>query len=86
MRELVHKKTDWGQTKKKEDKENMKVGILGAGSIAVTMAKTLNGMENARAYAVASRDLAKAQALPKRIRWKKPTDLMRRFLRTRRWS
>ena len=62
MRELVHKKTDWGQTKKKEDKENMKVGILGAGSIAVTMAKTLNGMENARAYAVGSRSLEKAQA------------------------
>ncbi len=62
MRELVHKKTDWGQIKKKEDKENMKVGILGAGSIAVTMAKTLNGMENARAYAVGSRSLEKAQA------------------------
>ncbi len=40
----------------------MKVGIIGAGGIAVTMAKTLNEMEDATAYAVASRDLAKAQA------------------------
>lgn len=40
----------------------MKVGIIGAGGIAVTMAKTLNKMEDATAYAVASRDLAKAQA------------------------
>lgn len=39
----------------------MKVGIIGAGGIAVTMAKTLNGMEDARAYAVASRTLEKAE-------------------------
>ena len=35
----------------------MKVGILGAGRIAATMAKTLNGMKEAEAYAVASRSL-----------------------------
>lgn len=39
----------------------MKVGIIGAGGIAVTMAKTLNGMEDAKAYAVASRTLEKAE-------------------------
>ncbi|GHV89375.1 oxidoreductase [Spirochaetia bacterium] len=40
----------------------MNVGILGAGNIANTMAKTLNGMEQATAYAVASRDLGRARA------------------------
>lgn len=39
----------------------MKVGIIGAGGIAVTMAKTLNEMEDARAYAVASRTREKAE-------------------------
>ena len=40
----------------------MKVGILGAGRIAATMAKTLNGMKEAQCYAVASRSLEKAEA------------------------
>jgi predicted dehydrogenase len=40
----------------------MNVGILGAGNIANTMAKTLNLMENATAYAVAARDLGRAKA------------------------
>lgn len=39
----------------------MNVGILGAGRIAATMAKTLNGMKEAHAYAVASRSLEKAE-------------------------
>jgi predicted dehydrogenase len=39
----------------------MNVGIIGAGNIANTMAKTLNLVENAKAYAVASRDLVKAK-------------------------
>lgn len=38
------------------------VGILGAGSIAGTMAKTLGLMEGACAWAVASRDKARAEA------------------------
>jgi predicted dehydrogenase len=38
----------------------MNVGIIGAGNIANTMARTLNRMENAKAYAVASRDLKRA--------------------------
>ncbi|WP_010257461.1 Gfo/Idh/MocA family protein [Treponema primitia] len=39
----------------------MNVGILGAGGIANLMAKTLNGMETAKAYAVAARDLHRAK-------------------------
>lgn len=39
----------------------MNVGILGAGRIAVIMANTLNGMEGANAYAVASRDKGRAE-------------------------
>ena len=43
----------------------MKVGIIGAGGIAVTMARTLNQMEDATAYAVASRSLEKAETFAK---------------------
>ncbi|MDR1419435.1 MAG: Gfo/Idh/MocA family oxidoreductase [Treponema sp.] len=39
----------------------LKVGIAGAGGIAGTMARTLNQMETASAYAVASRDYQKAK-------------------------
>lgn len=39
----------------------MKVGILGAGRIAVKMAETLNGMDGVQAYAVASRSLERAE-------------------------
>ena len=39
----------------------MKIGLLGAGSIAGVMAETLNRMDTATCYAVASRTLAKAQ-------------------------
>ncbi len=40
----------------------LKVGILGAGRIANTMARTLVGLEEAELYAVAARDLDRAQA------------------------
>ncbi len=40
----------------------LNVGILGAGGIAQKMAATLNGMENARAYAIAAREQARAEA------------------------
>ena len=43
----------------------MKVGILGAGNIAGTMARTLNGIKDATAYAVAARDLERAQSFAK---------------------
>ena len=34
--------------------EQMKVGIIGAGRIAANMAKTLDGMDDAAAYAIAA--------------------------------
>lgn len=49
----------------------MNVGILGAGRIAGTMARTLNGMKEANAYAVASRDLERAQQFAKEYQVKK---------------
>lgn len=47
----------------------MNIGILGAGNIASTMAKTLNSMKGVKCRAVASRDLARAKnfALEHRI-------------------
>jgi len=41
--------------------EKFKVAILGAGNIAAHMAKAINGLDEVEAYAVASRDLKKAQ-------------------------
>ena len=40
----------------------MRVGLLGAGNISRTMAKTIAAMEGVRNYAVASRDLEKARS------------------------
>ena len=40
----------------------MKFGIIGAGGIAVWMAKTLASVEGAESYAIAARDLTRAQA------------------------
>ena len=37
----------------------MKIGILGAGSIAHSMAKTVSRMEGTELYAVASRSIGK---------------------------
>ena len=39
----------------------MRVGLLGAGGIAGTMARTIAGMDGVENYAVASRDLGKAR-------------------------
>lgn len=39
----------------------MKIGIMGAGGIAATLAETMNKMPEVECYGVASRDLAKAQ-------------------------
>lgn len=49
----------------------MKIGILGSGSIATLMAKTIAGMEDAECYAVASRDLKKAQKFAKEYGFQK---------------
>ena len=42
--------------------ERFRIGIIGAGHIAEKMSRTIAAMENAEAYAVASRDAAKAAA------------------------
>lgn len=42
--------------------KKLKMAILGAGGIAALMAETITRMEEVEAYAVASRDLSKAQA------------------------
>ena len=39
-----------------------KIGIIGCGHIAEKMAATINGMQEAESYAVASRSIEKAQA------------------------
>ena len=44
------------------------VAILGTGAIAAVMADTLNGMEEARLYAVGSRTLDRARAFAEKIR------------------
>ena len=44
------------------DKQDFKVGIVGAGWIAEKAAITLNGLEGFRPYAIGSRSLEKAQA------------------------
>jgi predicted dehydrogenase len=43
----------------------MRIAILGAGNIGGTMARTINGMKNVQCYAVASRDLRKAEEFAK---------------------
>ena len=40
----------------------MRIGILGAGGIAATMAATIRPMKEVESYAVAARDLGRAQA------------------------
>jgi predicted dehydrogenase len=45
----------------------MKVGILGAGNIAEKMARTLNGMKDAEAWGVASRELPKARSFAEKF-------------------
>ena len=49
----------------------MKLGILGAGGIASTMAKTVAGMEDVEAYAVAARDLGRAREFAQKYDVKK---------------
>ena len=39
----------------------MKVGIIGAGNIATKMASTINALDGICNYAIASRDLQKAE-------------------------
>lgn len=44
-----------------EGRNRFKIGIIGAGHIAEKMAATINGMENVEAYAIASRNIEKAE-------------------------
>lgn len=48
----------------------MKVAILGAGRIAETMAKTINGLSDFEAYAVGSRDLKKSSNFKEKFGFK----------------
>ena len=48
-----------------------KMAILGAGNIAEQMARTIRGMRNVQCYAVASRDLKKAEQFAKKFGFKK---------------
>ena len=57
----------------------MKVGIIGAGSIAGTMAGTIREMDCAQNYAVAARIMEGQLNLRKRMVLKKPMDLTRNW-------
>ena len=58
--------------------EQMKVGIIGAGRIAANMAKTLNGMDDAVAYAI-------AEILTEHRNLLKNGDLKRHMAHTKSW-
>lgn len=51
--------------------KKMRIGILGAGNIAQTMAKTLKTMRGVEAYAVAARDQERAKGFAERFGIKK---------------
>lgn len=59
--------------------EQMKVGIIGAGRIAANMAKTLDGMDDAAAYALLQEILTERRNLPKN------GDLKRHMAHTKNW-
>ena len=63
----------------------MKIGILGAGGIAVQMAKTVAGMKDVENYAVAARSFERAQAFAEKYGFSKAMALMRKCLQIRRW-
>lgn len=49
----------------------MKMAIMGAGSIAIKMANTINGMPDVEAYAIGARDLERAQAFAQQYNFTK---------------
>lgn len=51
--------------------KKMNVGIIGAGNIAETMARTLKGMKHVTCYAVAARDMDRAEIFAKKFGFKK---------------
>lgn len=58
----------------------MKIGILGAGGIAVQMAKTVAGMKDVENYAVAARSLERRRPLPRNTVFPRLMALMRKCL------
>ena len=58
----------------------MKIGILGAGGIAVQMAKTVAGMKDVENYAVAARALNGRRPLPRNTVFPRLMALMREML------
>lgn len=59
----------------------MKVGIIGAGAIAGTMAGTIKEMDCAQNYAVAARDYERAAEFAKHTALRKPMAPMRSWWR-----
>lgn len=49
----------------------IKMAIMGAGSIAIKMARTISAMENVQAYAIGARELERAQAFAAEYGFKK---------------
>lgn len=49
----------------------IKMAIMGAGSIAIKMARTINAMDNVQAYAIGARELERAQAFAAEYGFKK---------------
>mgnify|MGYP004462016857 CR=1 FL=1 len=59
----------------------MRLAILGAGGIATAMARTVAGMENVEAYAVASRNLKRAQQFAEKYGFEKAYGTYEEMLR-----
>lgn len=64
----------------------MNIGFIGAGQIANTMAHTMQRMEDVNLYAVAARDLDRAEAFAAQYGFEKPTAAMRKCFSTPMWS
>ena len=63
----------------------MKLGILGAGKIAIHMADTVAGMKDVEAYAIAARSEERARHLPRSMVLPGPMALMRKCWQIPRW-
>ena len=64
----------------------MKFAILAPGGIAHSMAKAVSEIDKIERYAVASRDLKRAESLPNSGDLRKLMAPMRRWRRTHRWN
>lgn len=59
--------------------KKMRMAIIGAGGIAVCMAKTIAEMDNVEAYAIGSRSQEKRTDLQRNMGFRKPMDPMRNW-------